>query len=331
MLDIRRRQFITLLGGGAITLPLAVRAQQTERMRRVVFLHGLAEADPEVQARVAAFRQGLEALGWTENRNIVVEHRFSAGDLARIPTHAAELVHSEPDLIAASSSPVIAALRQATRTIPIVFSVVNDPVGQRFVASLSRPGGNITGFTFIDFPIIGKWLEMLIEIASVRRMTIMFNPRSTPYYPGFVREFSASGSLSAEISVSPVHDEVEIAAGIAAFARDTGGGLVAAPDPFINTHRTVIMGLAQHYRLPVIGGFRLFVTEGALISYGPDTTDIVRRSASYVDRILKGEKPADLPVQAPTKFTLAINLNAAKALGLTVPDKLLAFADEVIE
>jgi putative ABC transport system substrate-binding protein len=327
-----RREFITLLGGTA-AWPIAVRAQQGDRMRRIAFLHPYAENDPEVLARVVAFRQGLEALGWTENRNIRIDHRYSGGDLDQIQAYATELVRSAPDLIAGSGTPVIAALKQATDTIPIVFSAVNDPVGQGLVATMSHPGGNITGFTFIDFPLIGKWLEMLKEVApDVRRMTLMFNPDTTPFYPVFVRELGAAPALLAvELLAFPVHNEEEIAAAIAAFAREPGGGLIAAPDAFINTRRHLIMALAERHRLPAIYGFRQFVKEGALMSYGPDTADMVRRSTAYVDRILKGEKPADLPVQAPTKYELAINLKTARVLGLTVPPTLLATADEVIE
>jgi putative tryptophan/tyrosine transport system substrate-binding protein len=326
-----RREFITLLGGAAAAWPFAARAQQAERMRRIVFLHALAENDPEIQARIAAFRQGLAALGWTENRNIQIEHRFSSGDFVRIQTHTAELVNSAPDLIVVSSTPAIAALKQATRTIPIVFAVVTDPLGQGFIASLARPGGNITGFTFIDFPLIGKWLEMLKEIApGVMRITLLFNPQTGPYYPVFLRELEAAAS-AAKISATPVHDEAEIEAALTALAREPGGGLIAAPEPFINAHRGQIRILAERYRLPVIHAFRQYVYEGGLISYGPDTSDIVRRSASYVDRIFKGENPADLPVQAPTKYELLINLKAAKAIGLDVPATLLARADEVIE
>jgi len=332
-IDIGRREFISALGGTAVAWPLAARAQQPDRMRRIVFLHALAANDPETQARVAAFRQGLEALGWMENRNIYIEHRFSGGDFARIQTYVAELVSSAPDLIVASSSPVIVALKQATSTIPIVFSVVNDPVGQDFVARLAHPGGNITGFTFIDFPLIGKWLEILKEIApGLSRITLIFNPQTGSYFAFFVRDFAAaSTSLAAELSATPVRDAAEIEATVKAFARDPGGGLICAPEPFINTHRALILALTARHRLPAIYGLRQFVTEGALICYGPDTSDIVRRSASYVDRILKGEKPGDLPVQAPTKFELVINLKTAKALGLTVSQSLLATADEVIE
>jgi putative ABC transport system substrate-binding protein len=330
---MRRREFISLLGGAATAWPLAARTQQGERMRRIVFLHGLAENDPEAQARVAAFREGLETLGWTEYRNVKIEHRFSGGDIARIQAYTADLVGSAPDVIAASGTPVIAALKQATRTIPIVFSVVNDPAGQGFVSSLARPGGNITGFTFVDFPMIGKWLEMLKEIApDVRRMTLMFNPQTAPYYPVFLREFEANAaSIAAELSATPVRDSAEIEAAATAFAREPRGSLIAAPDPFINANRALIITLAQRHRLPTLFGFRQHVKDGGLMSYGPDAVDIVRRSASYVDRILKGEKPADLPVQAPTKYELVLNLKTAKVLGLDVPAQLIARADEVIE
>jgi putative tryptophan/tyrosine transport system substrate-binding protein len=330
--QLKRREFITLLGGAA-AWPLAARAQPGKRVHRIAFLHPYAENDPEVLARVVAFRRGLEALGWTENRNIRIEHRYSGGDLGQIQAYATELVRSAPDVIVGSGTPIITALKQATDTIPIVISVVNDPVGQGFVATLPHPGSNITGFTFIDFPLIGKWLEMLKEIApDVRRMTLMFNPDTAPFYPVFLREFGvAPASLAVELSASPVHNEAEMEAAITAFAREPRGGLIAAPDAFINTRRHLIMALAERHRLPAIYGFRQFATEGALMSYGPDTADIVRRSAAYVDRILKGEKPADLPVQAPTKFEFVINLKTAKALGLDVPPMLLARADEVIE
>ena len=246
------------------------------------------------------FEKELETLGWMENRNIKIEHRFSGGDIAQIQTLAAELVGSAPDVIAATGTPVIAALKQATRTIPIVFSVVNDPAGQGFVASLARPGGNITGFTFVDFPMIGKWLEMLKEMApDVRRITLMFNPQTAPYYPVFMREFDANiAPLAAALSATPVRDRAEIEAAVTAFARELAGGLIAAPDPFINTQRDLIISLAERHRLPTLFGFRQHVRDGGLMSYGPDAVDIVRRSASYVDHILKGEKPADLPVQA---------------------------------
>jgi putative ABC transport system substrate-binding protein len=242
-------------------------------------------------------------------------------------------VHSAPDVIVGSVAPIIAALKEATSTIPIVFAVVTDPVGQGFVASLSRPGGNVTGFSFFDFPLIGKWLELLKEIApGVTHVALMFNPDTTPFYPAFLHELEAANkSLAVELSASPVHDEAEVEAGITALAREPGGGLIAAPDGFIGNHRWAIMTLTERHRLPAIYGYRQFVTEGALISYGPDTADIIRRSAGYVDLILKGERPADLPVQAPIKFELVINLKTAKALGLDVPLHLQQLANEVIE
>jgi putative tryptophan/tyrosine transport system substrate-binding protein len=329
---IRRRKFLaTFLGGAAAAWPVA--RAQGERIRRVAFLHPYAENDPEVRTRVATFRGGLEALGWIENRNIRIEHLYSGGDLPQIQTHARALVRSAPDLIVGSGTPIIAALKQATDTIPVVFCVVNDPLRQGFVATLSYPGGNITGFTFIEFPLIGKWLEMLKAIApDLRHISLMFDPHTTPFYPAFLREFGAAPkSLAVELSASEVHNEAEIEAAIVAFAREPGVGLIAAPGAFINTRRHLIMALTERHRLPAIYGLRQFVTEGALMSYGPDTADIVRRSASYVDRILRGEKPADLPVQSPRKYELVINLKTAKALDLKVPRALLARADEVIE
>jgi putative ABC transport system substrate-binding protein len=330
---MRRREFIALSVGAAVGWPLAARAQQATGMRRVAFLHPYLENDTEVLARVTAFREGLEALGWTENRNIRIEHRYSGGDLGRIRAYATELVHSAPDLIVGSGTPITAALKEATSTIPIVFNLVNDPVGQGFVASRSRPGGNITGFTFIDFPLIGKWLEMIKEIApGVRHVALMFNPDTTPFYPAFLHELEAANqSLAVELSASPVHDEAEVEAAITALAGELGGGLIAAPDAYINNHRRAIMTLTERRRLPAIYGFRQFAKEGALISYGPDTADVVRRSAGYVDRVLKGERPADLPVQAPTKYEFVINLKTAKALGIEIPPAVLARADEVIE
>jgi putative tryptophan/tyrosine transport system substrate-binding protein len=328
---MRRREFIAGLGGTA-AWQVAALAQQPDRVRRVGFLHALAENDPEAQARVAVFREGLARLGWTE-RNVLIEQRFAEGDSGQMQTYAAELVSSVPDVIVVNSTPALAALKQATRTIPIIFSVVSDPAGQGFVASLGRPGGNITGFSFVDFPMLGKWLEMLKEIApSVTRITLIFNPQTAPYYPAFLRDFAgAAATLGSEISATPVRDESEIEAAGSAFAREPGGGLIAAPDPFINTRRALVIALAERYRLPVIYGVRYFVNEGGLISYGPDTLDIVRRSASYVDRVLRGERPGELPVQAPAKYDLLINLKTARALGLAVPVALRVRANEVIE
>jgi putative tryptophan/tyrosine transport system substrate-binding protein len=329
---MKRREFITLLGGAA-AWPLAAGAQKGDRVRRIGFLHGLAESDPEVQARIAAFQQGLATLGWIEGSNISIDHRFASGDPAHAQAIVTEMVRTTPDLIVGHSTPVVAALKLATSTIPIIFAVLNDPVGQGLIASLARPGGNITGFTFIDFPITGKWLELLKGVApGLDRAVVIFNPETAPYYPAYLRSFEAiPRSITVELAAAPVRNEAEVEAAIAELARKPGGGLIAGPDPFTTTHRALLMTLAERYRLPAVYGLRQFVTEGALLSYGPDTLDIVRRSASYVDRILKGEKPADLPAQAPVKFELSINLKTAKTLGLEVPLHLQQLADEVIE
>jgi putative ABC transport system substrate-binding protein len=326
---MRRREFIA--GLSAVAWPLTAGAQQGERVRRIAFLHSLAENDPEARARVAALREGLKQLGWTE-RNIRIEQRFADGDYNQIQEYAAELVGSGPEVIVANSTPALAALKQATGTIPIIF-VVSDPVGQGFVASLARPGSNITGFSFIDFLMLGKWLEALKEIApGVKRITLMFNPQTAPYYPVFLRDFAQTASpLGGELSATPVRNEADIEAAVSALAREPGNGVIAAPEPFINSHRALMVGLAERRRLPVIYGFQYFVKEGGLISYGPDSLDIVRRSASYVDRVLRGERPGELPVQAPTKYELLINLKTAKTLGLTVPVALRVRANEVIE
>src|SRR6516165_6698796 len=260
---MRRRKFIALSVGAAVSWPFAARALQAAGMRRVAFLLPLLENDAEALTRVTAFREGLEALGWTENRNIRIEHRYSGADLGRIRAYATELVHSAPDVIVGSGTPTIAALKESTSTIPIVFALVNDPVGQGFVASLPRPGGNITGFSLIDFPLIGKCLEMIKEIApGVRHVALMFNPDATPFYPTFLQELKAANkSLAVELSASPVHDEAEVEVAITALAREPGGGLIAAPDVFLNNHRRAIMMLTERRRLPAIYGFRQFATE----------------------------------------------------------------------
>src|SRR5262249_21440830 len=259
-------------------LPIVARGQ-AERIRRVAFLHPYAENDPEVLARVIAFRQGLEELGWTENRNIVIEHRYTGGDFGRIQAHARELVRLAPDLLVGSGTPITGALKLATDTIPVVFNLVNDPVGQGLVASLSRPGGNITGFSFINFPLIGKWLEMLKQIApSIRRVTLIFNPDSTPFYPAFpARAWSGSGIACRRAFRIPRARHGGVRCNHPAFARAPSGGLIAAPDAFINNQRRTIMAFSERHRIPAIYAFRQFVREGALISYGPNTAEIVRR------------------------------------------------------
>jgi putative tryptophan/tyrosine transport system substrate-binding protein len=330
---MQRREFVRLLGSAAVFWPLGSRAQRLERVRQIGFVLGLDENDPEGRARITAFREGLEALGWTEGGNIRIDARFAGGDSERIRSYVAELVTSKPTLIVAHSTPVVTALKQATSTIPIIFVVVNDPVGQDLVASLAHPGGNITGFTFVDFELLGKWLELLREITpNVVRAGLMFNPDVAPYFHVYLREFRAvPTSLAVEITAIPVHDAAEIEAVVARLGRTLDGGLIVAPDPFTVVNRHVIIRATESQRVPSICALRRAAAEGMLMSYGPDPSDIFRRAASYVDRILKGAKPADLPVQAPSKFELAINLKTARALGLSVQPSLLARADEVIE
>jgi len=329
---IGRRELLAALGGAAAAWPLAARAQQAERVRRIGLLMGVAD-DREGQARVTALKQGLQELGWTDGRDIQIETRFGEADIGRIRTDAAELVALAPDVIVGQTTPVIRALRQATSSIPIVMAAVNDPVEQGFVSSLAHPAGNITGFMFIDFQMAGKWLEMLKEVApGVSRAVLMFNPDTAPHYYVYLRSFEAEPrSVAIEVTAAPVRDTAEIEAAFAKLGREPGGGLIVAPDAFTIVHHPLFIRLAQQHRLPAVYNLRTYVAQGALMSYGPDPYDLFRRSASYVDRILKGAKPADLPVQQPTKFELAINLKTAKALGLQIPDKLLALADEVIE
>ena len=330
---IARRKFVTLLGGAAVAWPLGVRAQQSERIRRIGVLMALRESDPVTQARVAAFQQALAGLGWIEGRNLKIEWRWTGADVARVREYAAELVQLAPEVILAQSTPNVAALKKATTSIPIVFAVVNDPVAQGFIASMAHPGGNITGFSFLDYSMVGKSLEMLKEIApSVVRVAVMFNPETYPYYNIHLRSFeTVARALSLELTGAPVHNPAEIEESVAKLERQPGSALLVTPDPFTVVHRAAIIGAAKQHRIPATYSYRQHVEEGALMSYGADTIDIFRRSASYIDRILKGTRPADLPAQAPVKFEMAINVKTAKALGLDVPDKLLALADEVIE
>jgi putative tryptophan/tyrosine transport system substrate-binding protein len=329
---MKRRDFITLAGGAAAAWPLAARAQEGDRVRRIGVLMNLTEDDPETRARLAAFVQGLRELGWEEGRNIRIDYRWGAGDTDRHPINAAELVALAPDVILAHGSTIMGPLQRATRTVPIIFVSVSDPVAGGFAASLSRPGGNATGFTSIDYAMSGKWLQLLKEIApEVTQAGVLRDPG----------QVSGGGQLGAIQAVAPlvkvesralgVRDTGEIERALAAFARQPNGGLVITTSALAQIHRDQIIALAAKYRLPAVYPYRLFVTSGGLMSYGPKIVDQYRRAAGYVDRILKGEKPADLPVQTPTTYELAVNLKTAKALGLTVPQALLVRADEVIE
>src|SRR5439155_20749667 len=299
---------------------------------RIAVLVGLAENDPETQSRLIALRQGLAEAGWVEGRNIQVDYRFGAGDPNRIRAMAAELVRLAPAVIFANGSLAVAALHAATSSIPIV-SVVNDPVGQGFIANLARPGGNITGFTINESEMLGKWLGLLKEVApTVERARLMFNPQTASYYEAYLREFEAlPRAIKVDLRALPVRAAAEIDPVVAALARVPASGLIVPPDNFNLVNRAAIISASARYRLPTIHSYRQFASEGALITYGPHVADIFRRAAAYVDRILKGAKPADLPAQSPVKFELAINLKTARALGLEVPQTLLALADEVVE
>jgi putative ABC transport system substrate-binding protein len=328
---MRRREFITLLGGAA-AWPLAARAQQPERMRRIGVLMSLAPDDPDGRARNVAFLQGLQQLGWTDGRNVQIDHRWGGGDADSLRKYAAELVALAPDALLASGTVTVTPLLQVTRTIPIVFVQVADPVGAGFVDSLAKPGRNATGFTLFEYGISGKWLELLKEIAPrVTRAAIIRDPDITAGIGQFGAMQSVAPSLGMELSPINMRDAGEIERGVAAFARTSNGSLVVTTSALSVVHRDLIIALAARHELPAVYYRRLFVTSGGLISYGPDIFDQHQRAASYIDRILKGEKPADLPVQAPTKYELVINLKTAKGLGITVPPTLLARADEVIE
>ena len=321
-----------LLGGAAATWPLAARAQQRERMRRIGMLVSLAADDQQAQVRNAAFLQGLANLGWNVGRNLQIDYRWGGGDSARYTSYAAELAALAPEVILAVGGSVVGPLQQATRTVPIVFLLVTDPVSSGYVASLARPGGNATGFTQWEFGISAKWIELLKEIAPrVKRVAVLYEPAQPAGFGQVGALQSVAPSLGIEISPVGARDAPGIEQAIADFARGPNGGLVVLPSAPSVIHRALIIELAARHKLPAVYPFRLFVTGGGLIYYGPDEVEQFRQAASYVDRILKGEKPADLPVQAPTKYELAINLKTAKALGLTVPPALLARADEVIE
>jgi putative tryptophan/tyrosine transport system substrate-binding protein len=329
---MRRREFIAGLGG-AVVWPVAARAQQPERMRRVGALMNVAESDPEGQARAALLRETLEKLGWTVGRNLAIDHRWGVGDLEQTQAAAADLVRSAPDVILANGGPALAHLRQATRTIPIVFLVVSEPVALGFVASLARPGGNITGFTNLESTIGAKLLELLKEMAPrVTRFAVMFNPDTSTIGAQLSRSAeTAAQKFAVELVDAQVRQPADIETTIAMLSRDQHGGLIVAPDSFTQNRRKLVLDLAARHQLPAIYPYRYYAADGGLMSYGVDSIAQYRQAAGYVDRILRGDKPADLPVQQPTKFELVINLKTAKALGLAVPQTLLITADEVIQ
>jgi putative ABC transport system substrate-binding protein len=326
-----RREFITLLGG-ATAWPLAARAQQRERMRRISVLMNFAADDPEGQARLAAFLQGLQEVGWAVGRNAHIDIRWSAGDADQMRKQAVEVVALSPDVILASSPLALVPLRDATRTIPIVFTAIFDPIAFGFVETLARPGGNITGFTSADYSMSAKWLELLKDLApQVSHVAVLYDASNPGGLPMFTAINTVAPSLRVEVSPATVRDAPEIERAVAALARSPNGGLIVTRTSAVLAHHDLIVTLAAGHRLPTVYPLRSFVSRGGLISYGNDVIADYRLAAGYVDRILKGEKPADLPVQYPTKYELVINLKTAKALGLTVPDTLLVRADEVIE
>jgi ABC-type uncharacterized transport system substrate-binding protein len=328
---MKRREFITLLGG-AVALPLAARAQERERMRRIgVLLTGISD-DAEYQARMAAFLQGLQQLGWSDGRNVRIDVRYAAGDANLIRKYAAELIALAPDVILAPGTTSLGPLLEVTRTVPIVFTTLLDPVGAGFVDSLARPGGNATGFVAFEYGLSGKWLELLKQIApSLTRVGILRDPATSAGIGQFAAIQSVAPSFGVELRPIDMRKADEIERAVAAFARSSNGGLIVTAGSGSTIHGDLIITLAARHKLPAVYGDRHFVTGGGLISYGPDRVEQYRRAAAYVDRIFKGEKPADLPVQAPTKYDLVINLKTAKALGLSIPPAVLARADEVIE
>ena len=333
--QLKRREFIALLGGAAAAWPFTAQAQSPDRnrVRRIGVLTYSSENDPEGQAYIAAFREGLQGLGWTEGGNIRIDIRWTSGEVGPMQTFAKELVGLQPDVFLAISTPAVKAAQHETRTVPIVFTQVTDPVAQGLVESLERPGGNITGITIFEPEIGGKWLQVLKEIApTTARAAVIFNPSTAPYYRLYMRSIEAAAvALGVKVLEAPVHSRAEIETAIAMLAREPGGGVIAMSDLFPVVHRDLIIALTARYRLPAVYFLRSLVTDGGLISYGVDLNDMQRRAATFVDRILKLAKPADLPVELPTKFELVINQTTAKTLGLDIPLTLLTRADEVIE
>ncbi|HET7804342.1 MAG TPA: ABC transporter substrate-binding protein [Pseudolabrys sp.] len=329
---MRRREFITVVGGAAAMWPLAVGAQQTGKIRRVAILHDYPEADPEGRLQIGAFREELSKLGWIEGRNVVFDLQSGAAEADLLRTYARDLMAKKPDVVLAAGGTIVASLARASRTVPIVFVNVTDPVGGGLVASLSRPGGNATGFTQFEFGISAKWLELLKEIApGTTRVAVIRDPtaRSGGGQLGAIQ--GVAPSLKVDVKPVDAGDGEAMERDIPVFAREANGGLIVTTSRLARTHRELIITLAARHRLPAVYAFRVYVSDGGLMAYGPDSTSAYRRAAGYVDRILKGEKPADLPVQAPTKYELVINLKTARTLGLAVPAALLSRADEIIE
>ena len=332
--EMKRREVIKLIGGAAASWPLAVRAQQNDEIRRVGVVVNVAPDDPEAQTSIAAFKQAMQQLGWREGRNLQIDFRGAAGDPERMQAFAKELVALQPHVILTRSTPVTAAVLKQTRVIPIVFTVVSDPVGDRFVEGLARPGGSATGFTNVEFSLTGKWLELLKEVAPlIKRVAFIFNPKLAPgggsYYTRLIE--ASAPPFAVTPTVAPVYGAADIERTIGEFVREPNGGLVVLPDATTLVHRKLIVALADRHHVPAIYAFRIVVSDGGLMSYGIDVVDQFRQAAGYVDRILKGAKPADLPVQLPSKFVLSINLKTAKGLGLDVPSLLQQRADELVE
>jgi putative ABC transport system substrate-binding protein len=328
---MRRRDFVALLGGAA-AWPLPARAQQPDRIRRIGVLSPFAEDDAEAQANVTEFRQALQKLGWNDGRNVRIDYRWGGADPARIRVHAIELVRLQPDVILVSTSLALQPLQEETRSIPIVVTQISDPVGAGFVASLARPGGNLTGFTVAEFSMFGKLLEVLKDVApQVKRLAVILNPDQVPQLGMWRAIEAAAPSFRVQVTAASARDAAALERAIDIFAREPNAGLIVLPSPVTEGNRKLIIAMAARHRLPAAYAFRHFVADGGLISYGVDLADQYRQAASYVDRILRGEKPAELPVQQPTKFALVVNLKTAKALGLDVPATLLGRADEVIE
>ena len=332
-IHIRRREFIGRLGSMVAAWPLAARAQPTGRIRRVGALMALSAEDPETKPRIKIFEQALRELGWADASQFRIDYRWTGGDPSLIQSYAADLVAGAPDVILANATPTLAAVHKLTRTIPIVFVQVIDPVTSGFVRSLAKPGGNVTGFTNFEFPMGGKWIDMLKVAAPLTAsVAVIFNPDTAPYGNSFYRQIKESASLRAiEAVAAEVHNAIELDDAVATLAKKPAGGVIVLPDTFTTVHRDEIIALSQRHHLPGIYPFRYFATRGGLISYGVDASELFRRSASYVDRILRGENPANLPVQAPTKYELVINLKTASTLGLDVPLHLQQLADEIIE